>query len=184
MLVGGAGAATGLVALPGGGPDFVAPEATGQFSPALADHLSVLTRRRTAEDSMGKAASLVAGPDSPAPGSSLRVVVPPPIDGTPHAKATTLPVWLVPTSTGDVSMQVLAPGADGPGSGFAADLQMVDNGHALMSVNQDVFGLAPDGVSSVSITLEDGTQVSLPVAGNVFGAHLDEAAQSVKFVIP
>ena len=184
VLVGGAGAATGLVPLPGGGPHFVAQEATGQFSSELTSHLSVLARPRTAADSMGKAAAFVAGPGSPAPGSSLRVAVPPPADGTPHASASTLPVWLVPTATGDVSMQVLPPGADGPGSGFAADLQMVEQGHALMSMGQDAFGLAPDGVSSVSVTLQDGTHVRLPVVGNVFGAHLDEAARSVSFVTP
>lgn len=184
VLVGGAGAATGLVPLPGGGPHFVARDATGQFSPDLASHVSVLARPRTAADSMGEAASFVAGPDGPAPGSSLRVAVPPPAAGTPHATATLLPVWLVPTSTGDVSMQVLPPGAAGPASGFAADLQMVEHGHALMSVNQDVFGVAPDGVSSVSVTLQDGTHISLPVVGDVFGAHLDEAVQAVDFVTP
>lgn len=184
MLVGGAGAATGLVPLPGGGPDFVARDATGQFSSALVDHVSVLKRSRTAADSMGSAAAFVAGPDEPAPGSSLRIMVPPPADGTSHATATTLPVWLVPTSSGDVSMQVLAPGADGPGSGFAADLKMVEQGHALMTVGRDVFGLAPDGVRSVTVTLADGTGVSLPVVGNVFGAHLDEAVQGVDFVTP
>ncbi|HZV76064.1 MAG TPA: hypothetical protein VFF79_20320 [Conexibacter sp.] len=184
LLVGGAGAATGLVPLPGDGPDFVAQDATGQFSPALTAHLSVLTRPRSGADSMGRAASFVAGPDSPAPGSSLRVTVPPPADGTPHASATALPVWLLPTSTGDVSMQVLSPGADGPGSGFAADLQMVEQGRARMSVNQDVIGLAPDGVRTVRITLEGGARVSLPVVANVYGAHLDEAAQGVEFATP
>lgn len=184
VLVGGAGAATGLVSLSGGGPHFVAQEATGQFSSALTSHLSVLRRPRTGADSMGAAAAYVTSAGSPAPGSSLRVAVPPPPAGTPHATASTLPVWLVPTSTGDVSMQVLPPGADGPGSGFAADLQMVEQGHALMSMGQDAFGLAPDGVGSVSVALQDGTHVKLPVVGNVFGARLDEAAQGVSFVTP
>jgi hypothetical protein len=184
LIAGGAGAATGLVPLPGSGPDFVAQDATGQFSPTLTRDVSVLSRARTADDSMGKAAAFVAGADGPAPGSSLRVVVPAPAEGTPHASAVTLSVWLLPTSSGDVSMQVLPPGADGPASGFAADPQMVDQGHAQMSVGSNVVGLAPDGVSRVDVTLQDGTHVGLPVVQNVYGAHLDEPAESVGFATP
>lgn len=179
-LVAGAGAATGLVSLPGGGPDFVPQEATGRFNPGLADRVSVLERPRTLADSMGAAASFVAGPDGAAPGSSLRVTVPPPADGTPGASATALPVWLVPTSSGNVSMQVLAKGADGPASGFAADLQMVEQGHARMSVDRDLFGLAPDGVDHVDVLLRGGGRLSLPVVENVYGAHLDSPVQSVE----
>jgi len=184
VLVGGAGAATGLIPLSGGGPDFAAKDATGEFSPALIGRLSVLKRPRIAADSMGRAGAFVAGPDSPAPGSSLRVPVPAPAVGTPHASATGLPVWLLPTSTGDVTMQVLAPGATGPGSGFAAGVAMLEQGHAWMSLGQDVMGLAPDRVNSVRVTLRDGTRIRLPVVGNVFGAHLDEPVQGVSFVTP
>ncbi|MFL5817898.1 MAG: hypothetical protein ACJ76L_09880 [Conexibacter sp.] len=179
-LVGAAGAATGLVPLPGHGPDFVPREATGHFSPALAARVSVLERARTQADSMGPAAAFVAGPDGAAPGSSLRVAVPPPAAGTPDASAMVLPVWLLPTANGGVSMQVLAKGADGPASGFAADLRMVEQGHARMSVNRDLMGLAPDGVDHVDVLLRDGTRLSLPVVQNVFGAHLDEPVQSVE----
>jgi hypothetical protein len=184
LVVGGAGAATGLVPLPGSGPDFVAQDATGQFSAALTREVSVLSRTRTPADSMGQAAAFVAGSDGPAPGSSLRVVVPAPAAGTPHASAVTLPVWLLPTSSGDVSMQVLPPGADGPASGFAADPQMIDQGHARMSVGSNLVGLAPDGVSHVDVTLQDGAHVDLPVVQNVYGGHLDEPAQSVGFATP
>lgn len=185
VLVAGAGAATGLVPLPGGGgPAFVAHDATGRFSPQLTSRLSALARPRTAADSMGDAAAFVTGPDAPAPGSSLRVAVVAPPDGTAHATAAVLPVWLLPTSAGDVSMQVLPPGADGPASGFTADLGMVEQGHALMTVGGDVFGLAPDGVASVRVVLGDGTRVTLPVVGNVFGAHLDEPVRGVELVTP
>lgn len=179
-LVAAAGAATGIVPLSGGGPDFAPREATGQFSPALIEHVSALSRARTAADSMGEAAAYVAGPDGAAPGSSLRVVAAPPEEGTPHASATTLPIWLVPTASGDVSMEVLPKGADGPASGFAADVEMVEQGHALMTVGRDLVGLAPNGVDHVDVQLQDGAQLSLPVVGNVYGAHLDEPVASVE----
>lgn len=179
-LVAAAGAATGIVPLPGGGPDFAPRAATGQFSPALVEHVSALGRSRTAADAMGRAAAYVAGPDGAAPGSSLRVAVPPPADGTPHASASTLPVWLVPTAGGDVSMQVLPKGADGPASAFAADVQMVEQGHAWMTVDRDLLGVAPDGVDHVDVRLQDGAQVALPVVGNVYGAHLDEPVRNVE----
>ncbi|HEX7290983.1 MAG TPA: hypothetical protein VF250_07635 [Conexibacter sp.] len=180
-LVGAAGAA-GLVPLPGGGggPHFSSQEATGRFSPALTDRVAALGEPRTAADAMGEAARYVAGPDGPAPGSSLRVAVPPPAQGTSHASATVLPVWLVPTASGAVSMQVLAKGADGPASGFAADLRMVEQGHAWMTVDRDLIGLAPDGVDRVDVLLRGGAHVSLPVVKNVFGAKLDAAVRGVR----
>jgi len=180
VAVAGAGAATGVLPLPGGGPQFAASDATGRFSAALARDVTVLTRPRTLADAMGDAAGFVTGSGSPAPGSSLRVAVPPPAEGTPHASAVTLPVWLLPTSDGDVSMQVLPPGADGPASGFAADDRMVREGHARMSVGDDLIGLAPDGVDRVELTLADGTRIGLPVVQNVYGAHLDEPVQNVE----
>ena len=186
LLVGGAGAATGIVPFPGDGPQFVPQEATGHFDSVLADHVSVLSRTRTAEDSMGSAAAFVAGGNEPAPGSSLRVIPPPPPADALHASTTTLNVWLLPTSSGEASIEVLSPGsgADGPASGFSADLQMVDEGHAFMTLDDDLVGLVPDGVSAVTVALKDGAREVLPVVGNVYGAHFDEGIQSVAFATP
>jgi hypothetical protein len=182
LLAGGAGAATGVVPIPGGGPDFVAQEASGSFSPELTERIAVLSRSRTDADSMGSAAAYLSGSDRPAPASSLRVKPPAPPAGTPHATATTLPIWLVPTASGAVSMQILPPGATGPASGFAADVSMLEAGRAWMTVDHDFAGLAPDGVERVIVMLRDGKRVDLPVEGNVYGAHFDMAVDDVRLV--
>lgn len=180
-LAGAAGAGTGLVPLtdvdltPGGGspvadgPHFAASSATGRFDPALVRELLLLRRPRTGADSMGDAARHLVGG---APGSSLRLTVPAPADGTPHAHGSTVPAWVVPTPTGTASLQLLAPGADGLGSGVVADAEMLERGRAYMTLDEDLVGLAPDGVRSVTVTLRDGAHVRLPVVENVFGAHL------------
>jgi hypothetical protein len=186
-LAGGAGA-TGLVPLPElihpngapapqSGPAFAPHDAVGGFDPALVSTVSVLERARTDADDMGDAGRYVAGSGSP--GSSLRITAPEP-PNSPHASVSTLRAWLVPTTTGAVSMQALSPGATGPGSGFAADAQMVVHGRAYMTVDDDLLGLAPDGVDSVLVTLRDGSTVELPVVANVFGAHFDMPVAGVR----
>jgi hypothetical protein len=186
-IAGGAGAATGVVSIselvPGGGTDpaqvqqFAPPEATGTFDPALAGQLSVLARARTSADEMGAPGRYVGG--DVAPGSSLRIEAPAPTAGTPHAEATTLPSWIVPTSSGAAALYSLSPGATGPGTGVAATVAMLDAGHAWMTTNDDLLGLAPDGVEHVTVTLRDGSQVELPVVGNVFGARFDQGIADV-----
>jgi hypothetical protein len=180
-LAAGAGAATGTLHLPGGGgPDFVARETTGHFGSALTGELSVLDRARTPADAMGNAAAYVTGPDSPAPGSSLRVVPGGPASATPHASATSLPVWLLPTESGDVNVQALPPGATGT-AGFSADTSALDKGWARMTVDDDLIGLAPDAVRTVTVTLESGVQVKLRVVDNVYGAHFDAGVSAVNY---
>jgi hypothetical protein len=190
-LAGGAAATTGVGPLPdlfhpcdgpppAGAPQFTPRDATAEVSPALARRLDVLQRPRTAADSMGEAAAYVSGSGA-APGSSLRVSAPPPDPGTRHATATTVSAWLVPAANGTVTLQMLAPGATGPASGFAADVEMLDRGHARMTLDRDLLGLAPNGVSDVTVTLTDGSEVVLPVVDNVFGAHLDQPVTDVRF---
>jgi len=177
-----AGAATGTLPLPGsGGPHFVTRDATGSFAPAVVRELAVLARPRTAQDSMGSAAAFVTGAGSPAPGSSLRVVPGGPMPGQEHATAISLPVWLLPADGGTVSMQVLPEGADGPASAFAADAAMVESRRARMTVGDDLVGLAPNGIRSVTATLSDGSQVRLQVHDNVYGARLAGSVSGVSF---
>jgi hypothetical protein len=66
----------------------------------------------------------------------------------------------------------------------ARDLDRLAEALGASAGDGRVFGLAPDGVGSVSVLLQDGTHISLPVVGNVFGAHLDEAVQGVDFATP
>lgn len=185
---GAAGAATGVVSIseliPGGVNDpaqvqqFAPSEATAEFDPALVRELSVLRRPRTAADEMGAPGRYVGG--DVAPGSSLRILAPPPEPGTPHAGATTIPSWILPTSTGAAALYGLSPGATGPGTGVAATPQMLEAGRARMTTNDDLLGLAPDGVDRVTVTLRDGSRVELPVAGNVYGARFDQGVVDVQ----
>ncbi len=186
-LAAGAGAATGVVSVSDlipGGPSpadvqrFAPAEASATFDPALVRELSVLQRPRTQADAMGTAAQHVSG--DVAPGSSLRIAAPAPPAGTPHARATTLPAWVVPTSAGTAALYSLSPGATGPGTGVAADVAMLEQGHARMTVDDDLIGLAPDGVREVTVTLRDGSTVHLPVEGNVFGARFDQSVAGVE----
>jgi len=187
-LAGAAGAATRVVSiselLPGGGHDpaqvqrFAPSDATAAFGPMLVRKLSVLRRPRTAADAMGAAARYVGGDVAPA--SSLRIEAPSPPAGTPHARATTLPSWIVPTTSGDAALYALSPGATGPGSGVAATPEMLAAGHAWMTTNHDLLGLAPNGVAHVTVTLRDGSRVALPVVSNVFGARFDQGVTDVR----
>ncbi len=186
-LAGAAGAATGTISvstlIPGDGhapaqvQRFAAVDATATFDPALVREVSLLRRTRTHADEMGAPGHYVNG--DVAPGSSLRVEAPPPAPGTPHADATKLPAWVLPTSTGAAALYSLSPGATGPGTGVAATPEMLEAGHAWMTTNDALLGLAPDGVERVTITLRDGSAVQLPVSGNVFGAQLDQSVTSV-----
>jgi hypothetical protein len=181
LLAGGTGVATGIVPVPGGdGPQFVASEATARLSDDLRARLSGLERPRVARDGLGAAAAFVSGPNGPAPGSSLRLTPPPLPTGTPHASASTVDSWALPTRDGTVSLQQLVPSTNGgPGSGVSADAKMLDAGQAFMTTDDDLIGLAPDGVRSVSVHLQDGSVVSLPVAENVFGAQFDQSVERI-----
>jgi hypothetical protein len=174
-----AGAASGVIDLPGGESGFVPRTATARFAPSLVEHVSVLGRARTGADSMGDAAARVVGADGPAPASSLRVHPPAP-PAHAHARPTELTVWLLPTVSGAVNIQVLAPGAEGPMRGFTADAQLIGSGRARINVEHDVLGIVPDGVSAVTIVLRGGERVQLPVADNVYGAHLGAPAVDVE----
>lgn len=181
-----AAATTGLLHSEPHGPHFAVPEAVGQFDPAIERDASVLQRPRTAADSMGRVAQNVAG--DAAPGSSLRVTLPTPLGGTPHAIPLQADIWLLPTSTGAASLQVLPPGASGPSSGAAADAHMLEDGHAVMTESDaagtDVIGMVPDNVRSVTVTCSDGTNAVLSVINNVYGAHFNISVRSVSFVTP
>lgn len=181
LFAGGASVATGVVPLPGNdGPGFVARDATAQMNPELAARLSGLQRPRTANDSLGAAAAFVAGPDGPAPGSSLRLTAPDPAPGTAHATPSTVESWALPTDAGTVALEQIVPGSrGGPGSGVSADVKMLDAGHAYMTTNNDLIGLAPDGISTVDAHLADGSTVRLKVVENVFGAQFDQAVQKI-----
>jgi hypothetical protein len=182
LLAGGAGAATGVVSLhhvhnpyraegqPPDPPVAASPGATASFSPALRATVSVLGRPRTDADALKGTVEGTRG-DMPAPGSALRVV-PPPAHG-PHAQPVTMPMWLVPYTAGDMAIYIQGP-QGALGGGGAADARAVKRGAAVVGSNTDVFGVVPDGVRSVTVTLRDGTLVTLPVANNVFGAHLDQ----------
>jgi hypothetical protein len=74
----------------------------------------------------------------------------------------------------------MVPGSrGGPGSGVSADVSMLDAGHAFMTTDNDLIGLAPDGVASVDVRLAGGETVRLPVVGNVYGAQFDTSVQGV-----
>lgn len=181
LFAGGAGVATGLVPLPGDdGPAFVAQEATAEMRPALAARLSGLQRPREASDSLGEAAAFVTGPDRPAPGSSLRLTPPDPAPGTAHARPSTVDSWALPTDAGTVALEQMVAGTrGGPGSAVSADATMLDAGRAYMTTNDDLIGLAPDGVRNVDIHLANGSTVRLHVENNVFGAKFDQSVQGV-----
>lgn len=189
-VAGGAGAATGVVSFPDllhpgsgpppqDGPRLAAADSVGEFDPALVRELEVLRRPRTADDAMGATASRHVA-SNVAPAASLRITAPDPPAGTPHATTAALPTWIVPTSTGTAALYSLAPGATGPGTGVAADVAMLLAGRAYMTTDDELIGLAPNGVRMVTVSLADGSTVELSVVGNVFGAQFDQPVTSVE----
>lgn len=78
----------------------------------------------------------------------------------------TYPVWVVPGST----EVCLINGSTGPGDvpgGLCSPTSEVSHGLAV-SDGSIVFGLVPDGNTSVKVTNSDGTTESVPVVNNVY----------------
>jgi hypothetical protein len=81
------------------------------------------------------------------------------------------------------------PAPDGP-TGECHDPAMAVGGRTVMTLERDggreveVFGIVPDGVSSVKLTLADGRTSELPVNDNLYSAAVPSATASITFTGP
>jgi hypothetical protein len=102
-------------------------------------------------------------------------------------------VWLVPGADA-VCVSSLRDGAGG--SGGCASLDQIQHGYVVTTNGGAggasgfkpheafVTGIVPDGVSSVTLAMKDGTTRSLLVRDNAFSADVFGDADSISFVAP
>jgi hypothetical protein len=95
--------------------------------------------------------------------------------------------WIAPTATG-VCLLMLHPGYESAGGGCSDTYAPASAGELFQAQvdgkHVDVIGLVPDGVSSVTITLDDGSVEQLSVRENVYAARFEHGTEEVRFEGP
>jgi hypothetical protein len=94
-------------------------------------------------------------------------------------------VWVAPREDGTQCLVALMS-EEGGGYGCATPQQAV-GGSLMMTLSRDdshaeIYGLLPDGVDSVTVTLADGTASTLPVVDNTFMARYDQMTSSIAWL--
>jgi hypothetical protein len=103
------------------------------------------------------------------------------------AYSASVKVWLVPGRDG-ICTFVQHPYAEGPGGG-CDPISKVETGVSATTVTAspghvEVFGVVPDGVTEVQLSLADGSTETLQVNDNVYSALERSATKSVSFDTP
>jgi hypothetical protein len=103
------------------------------------------------------------------------------------AYSASVKVWLVPGRDG-ICTFVQHPYAEGPGGG-CDPISKVETGVSATTVTAspdhvEVFGVVPDGVTEVQLSLADGSTETLQVNDNVYSALERSATKSVSFDAP
>jgi hypothetical protein len=88
-----------------------------------------------------------------------------------------------------VVLPVLEPGPSGPTgpAGECHGLAMATKGMTFLTMERDggaevdVFGIVPDGVATVNLTLADGRRSTLPVHDNVYSVEVVGTPRSIGF---
>jgi hypothetical protein len=167
-----------------------APLPTGGYAPthrggppsaATSAHFSVFQRARSARDELGTRArggmmdhifvdqTYLASKLSPTSG---------------RGRATDSDIFVAGGPNDSICLLNIPPGADGPG-GECVGTQDAQTGRAVVTQERgsdvDIFGVVPDGIGEVTVTLADGTWTVLPVSQNVYSATLASATKSVSW---
>jgi hypothetical protein len=163
--------ATDVVSVSGDSqPGTSAPAQSGAFSDELVQQVSMLGRPRTDADVIGTDVAQL--PADVEPGAALHVVPPPPPADSTHATPSDAENWLLPADRGDLVIGMSVAGTP-VWALTRADSSRVERGLAVGARGDNLIGVVPNGVESVTVRLKSGESVELPVRDNVFGAHLD-----------
>lgn len=96
-------------------------------------------------------------------------------------------LWVAPTADG-VCLLNLPPGTFGPGAACSHSGDSLGGQRMSYTIYSDrdidAAGLVHDGVSSVSLTLKNGSTLDLPVRQNVWSAHVSSEPAQVQFKDP
>jgi len=153
-----------------------------RIAPGISDQLAVLRRPLNDGDAIPTGVQVTDGYIDWAHARRIAPVAP---DGAPGADRTSSALWLSPATGGTVCLQPKPPEADGPALA-CADAGQVAAGQLVMTQTWDrsnvvLYGVVPDGVTSVRVTFEDGSARSLPVDENVYSARFDKPTRTVAF---
>lgn len=171
-------------ALAPGTPDATASAASpyARIAPAISDQLAVLRRPLNDGDAIPSGVEVTDGYIDWAHARRIAPVAP---GGDRGADTISSALWLSPATDGSVCLQPKPPEADGPALA-CADAGQVAAGQLVMTQtwdrsNVELYGVVPDGVTSVRVTFEDGSVRSLPVGENVYSARFDKPTRTVAF---
>lgn len=122
-----------------------------------------------------------------------RALTPPPAralarGGTTDASTPEEPdtdVWVAPKDDGSQCLLVYLPTDQTLGSTCAFPVQAVA-GQFLITMSRtgtdaEIYGLMPDGVDTVTVTLADGSDATLPVVENAYMAQFDQPTVSLSW---
>jgi hypothetical protein len=145
---------------------------------AVVSHFSAFGQTRSSSDSLGSASRGIYD-TGVVPEEGLA------IDKSQRAHAPRgRKAWIAPTNDG-LCLLVLPEGAVGVGGTCSSATSAVE-GNALVTVaasanDVEVYGVVPDGVSSVDLILQDGSSRTLPVSDNTYSATADQPSVAVEF---
>lgn len=156
---------------------------TADVDPALSAMISVLRRPLTGSDGIPADVQVTDGNIDTAHARRIEPVAPD--AGAGHVRAIDSRLWLSPDLSGEICLQPMPPEADGPALACAGARE-VSAGRLLLTQTWtarrvELYGVVPDGVSSVRVSLEDGGGETLPVRDNVYSARFDRPTRSVAF---
>lgn len=156
---------------------------TADVDPALLAMVSALRRPLTGTDGIPSDVQVTDGNIDTAHARRIEPVAPD--VGAGHAGAIDSRLWLSPDLSGEICLQPMPPEADGPALACGGARE-VSAGRLLLTQTWtarrvELYGVVPDGVSSVRVSLEDGGGETLPVRDNVYAARFDSPTRSVAF---
>ena len=107
-------------------------------------------------------------------------------------RATDTDVFIAGGPHDTVCLLVLPPGAAGPG-GQCTPAGVAASGRSVVTQERrseewpsqvEIYGVVPDGIERVKVTLDDGTTTILPVSANTYSAALPGPARTVSYTAP
>lgn len=150
---------------------------------ALRDRFAVLSTPSQQDSPLGAAADHARFADP-----TRAVSIPAAADAPPFADDWR--AWIAPGSDPDeICLLSMQPPAIGPGGGcqtlkFAAQGLLTVAAGNVDDGTVEILGVMPDGVDQVTLTMEDGSNLRLPVLNNAYRADVTKATRSLSFTLP
>jgi hypothetical protein len=172
-------AATAVMATAGDRPSLPPMNAQAEgVGPVTGDLYGVFASRRSSRDQLpGVDASGLRGD-----GSSMPLGIDAKYSHRSSSSRAHGNLWVAPAANDSSCLLFMPESADAPAMSCGESKDVPNVNYTVSSATDvDIYGLVPDGYSSVTISLADGSEVTADVSDNVFGAHATSLPTNADF---